>query len=255
MRLNHFINIIFFKENINREILIKNFHIFFMVFFVLCFLTNYFFSVFVGFGFIFFIFIIEYLFLYFRIKDGKENIEEIRKDIKVVFIISPISIIVIISIFNFLEFPYYMIDFNKEKKELSTVTRIVSSQIVGSNQYKKPEKYFVINNNKSEKLTNSQTFQLNYPHHKLMDRKLELPIGERIEVIYLTTYNGNNKPIFLAYDVKTSGISYIEYQDSLRFFQENKRKSFLFLTISMASYTLSIFFSFIFMLYTNRRNV
>lgn len=195
------------------------------------------------------------MFLYFRIKDGKENIEEIRKDIKFVFIISPISIIVIISIFNFLEFPYYMIDFNKEKKELSTVTGVVSSPIVGSNQYKKPEKYFVINNNKSEKLTNSQTFQLNYPHHKLMDRKLELPIGERIEVIYLTTYNGNNKPIFLAYDVKISGISYIEYQDSLRFFQENKRKSFLFLTISMASYTLSIFFSFIFMLYTNRRNV
>lgn len=254
MRLNHFINIIFFKENINRERLIKNFHIFFMVFFVLCFLTNYFFSVFVGFGFIFFIFIIEYLFLYFRIKDGKENIEEIRKDIKFVFIISPISIIVIISIFNFLEFPYYMIDFNKEKKELSTVTGVVSSPIVGSNQYKKPEKYFVINN-KSEKLTNSQTFQLNYPHHKLMDRKLELPIGESIEVIYLTTYNGNNKPIFLAYDVKISGISYIEYQDSLRFFQENKRKSFLFLTISMVSYTLSIFFSFIFMLYTNRRNV
>lgn len=54
--------------------------------------------------------------------------------------------------------------------------------------HKKTEKYFVVNNHKSKKLANDQASQLNYPYYKFMNTKIELPIGESIEVVY-HTYN------------------------------------------------------------------
>lgn len=122
MKLIQFIYTLFEKNHINREKLTKIFHIFFIISFVLYLLIAYLFGVFVGIGYICFIFILEYLFIYIRIKDRKENKELIRKDINSIFFISPISIILLILIFNFLEFPYYVTDFDKDKKELNITT-------------------------------------------------------------------------------------------------------------------------------------
>ncbi|MBE9578411.1 MULTISPECIES: hypothetical protein [Moraxella] len=62
MELTKFIDELFDVNRINRANIIKIFHVFFIISFILCFLIAYLFGVFVGVGFICFIFLMECFF-------------------------------------------------------------------------------------------------------------------------------------------------------------------------------------------------
>lgn len=237
----------FDNQNINKIKLIKNYPIIYIIIFIPFILITYFLSYYLGIYTIIFFLCATFTYGYLSSKRISNNQDDFSYDF---FFAPPLLNLLLIFLLNISNFDYFLYDFNISKNELiKNNGEVISSNI--NDVYDSSSKRSLIAI-RSDSDLDIHVFNINVLNNRFYNNQINIPIGEKVSVLYRNIKYGRNNEILLVYDIRNKDKIYLNYKNRVKDHQTIQKKSLYFFILSMILYTFITLFSIYFVINLSR---
>ena len=235
------------NQNINKIKLIKNYPIIYIIIFIPLILITYFLSYYLGIYTIIFFLCATFTYGYLSSKRISNNQDDFSYDF---FFAPPLLNLLLIFLLNISNFDYFLYDFNISKNELlKNNGEVISSNI--NDVYDSSSKRSLIAI-RSDSNLGIHVFNINVLNNRFYNNQINIPIGEKVSVLYRNIKYGRNNEILLVYDIRNKDKIYLNYKNRVKDHQTIQKKSLYFFILSMMLYTFITLFSIYFVINLSR---